>query len=51
MTTKTGSSLVQDLVKHSESVFIRGGTNAYDPSKKAVRFNPSIVEPVPVKEE
>ena len=49
MTTKTGSSLVQDLVKHSESVFIRGGTNAYDPSKKAVGFNPSIVEPVPVK--
>lgn len=49
MTTKTGSSLVQDLVKHSESVFICGGMNAYDSSKKAVGFNPSNLEPVPVE--
>ena len=49
MTTKTGSSLVQDLVKHSESVFICGWMNAYDSSKKAVGFNPSNVEPVPVE--
>ena len=48
MTTNTGSSLVQDLVKHSESVFIRGGMNGYDSSKKALGFNPFVAFPVSV---
>lgn len=49
MTTNTGSSLVKELVEHSESVYIVAGKNGYDSSKKAVGFNPINVESVPVE--
>ena len=34
MTTNTGSSLVKELVEHSESVYIVAGKSGYDSSKK-----------------
>lgn len=49
MTINTGSSLVKELVEHSESVYIVAVKNGYDSSKKAVGFNPINVESVPVE--
>ena len=49
MATNTGSSLVQELVEHSESIYIGGGKNVYDSSTKTVGFNSIHVKSVTVE--